>query len=236
MNEWARFYERLFNFREIRYFDIEGKLTGVKSRAMTSPCGKIRIPINESAGEEGQIQEYLEAYRGEGIQHIALASADIYRTVDLLVERGLNLMDTAETYYELLDARLPGHGEPLEALRKRKILIDGGPEGGLLLQIFTRNTGGTDLLRDHPAQGRRRIRCRQLQGAVRIDGTRPDSPQETCRSGEVSATARRPPFLTMESLMAGSLTLHGNRARPVSPRPEPDKRSTMSASVLFEPF
>jgi 4-hydroxyphenylpyruvate dioxygenase len=142
MNEWARFYERLFNFREIRYFDIEGKLTGVKSRAMTSPCGKIRIPINQSAGEEGQIQEYLEAYRGEGIQHIALASADIYRTVDLLVERGLNLMDTPETYYELLDARLPGHGEPLEALRKRKILIDGGPQGGLLLQIFTETLVG----------------------------------------------------------------------------------------------
>jgi 4-hydroxyphenylpyruvate dioxygenase len=109
---------------------------------VTSPCGKIRIPINQSAGEEGQIQEYLEAYRGEGIQHIALASADIYRTVDLLVERGLNLMDTPETYYELLDARLPGHGEPLEALRKRKILIDGGPQGGLLLQIFSQTLVG----------------------------------------------------------------------------------------------
>ncbi len=142
MNEWASFYERLFNFREIRYFDIEGKLTGVKSRAMTSPCGKIRIPINESAGEEGQIQEYLEAYRGEGIQHIALASDDIYRTVDLLAEHGLSLMDTVETYYDLLDARLPGHGEPLDALRKRKILIDGGPEAGLLLQIFTQTLVG----------------------------------------------------------------------------------------------
>src|ERR671919_1705132 len=116
MDEWARFYERLFNFREIRYFDIEGKLTGLKSRAMSSPCGKIRIPINESSDDRSQIQEYLEQYHGEGIQHIALATTDIYDTVERLRANGVDLLDTPDTYYELLEKRLPGHGEPLESM------------------------------------------------------------------------------------------------------------------------
>ncbi|WP_233883196.1 4-hydroxyphenylpyruvate dioxygenase [Paraburkholderia flagellata] len=142
MAEWAEFYERLFNFREIRYFDIEGKVTGVKSKAMTSPCGKIRIPINEEGGETaGQIQEYLDAYHGEGIQHIALGTNDIYRTVDGLRTSNIALLDTIDTYYELVNRRIPGHTEPLEELRKRKILIDGMPED-LLLQIFTENQIG----------------------------------------------------------------------------------------------
>ena len=137
MNEWADFYSRLFEFREVRYFDIEGKLTGLKSKAMTSPCGMIRIPINESADDRSQIQEYLDAYRGEGIQHIALATDDIYRTVDALKASGTRFLKTPDTYYERIEARIPGHGEPLDALRSRAILIDGGPDGGLLLQIFT---------------------------------------------------------------------------------------------------
>jgi 4-hydroxyphenylpyruvate dioxygenase len=142
MNEWAEFYERLFNFREIRYFDIEGKVTGVKSKAMTSPCGKIRIPINEEGGETaGQIQEYLDAYHGEGIQHIALGTNDIYGTVDGLRASKIALLDTIDTYYELVNRRIPGHTEPLEELKKRKILIDGAPED-LLLQIFTENQIG----------------------------------------------------------------------------------------------
>ncbi|CAB3723459.1 4-hydroxyphenylpyruvate dioxygenase [Trinickia soli] len=142
MQEWADFYERLFNFREIRYFDIEGKVTGVKSKAMTSPCGKIRIPINEEGSETaGQIQEYLDAYRGEGIQHIALGSSDIYRTVDGVRAAGIKLLDTIDTYYELVDRRVEGHTEPLEELRKRKILIDGAKDD-LLLQIFTENQIG----------------------------------------------------------------------------------------------
>ena len=142
MQEWAAFYERLFNFREIRYFDIEGKVTGVKSKAMTSPCGKIRIPINEEGSETaGQIQEYLDAYRGEGIQHIALGSNDIYRTVDGLRESGIKLLDTIDTYYELVNRRIPGHTEPLDELKKRKILID-GEKDDLLLQIFTENQIG----------------------------------------------------------------------------------------------
>ncbi|MEM5338560.1 4-hydroxyphenylpyruvate dioxygenase [Paraburkholderia azotifigens] len=142
MQEWAEFYERLFNFREVRYFDIEGKVTGVKSKAMTSPCGKIRIPINEEGSETaGQIQEYLDAYRGEGIQHIALGSKDIYKTVDGLRNSKIMLLDTIDTYYELVDRRVPNHGEPLDELRKRKILIDGAHDD-LLLQIFTENQIG----------------------------------------------------------------------------------------------
>src|SRR6478672_755871 len=109
MSLWAEFYERLFNFREIRYFDIEGQLTGLRSKAMTSPDGKIRIPINESADDKSQIAEYLEAYHGEGIQHIALATADIYRTVEALRAQGATFMAVPETYYEAVDKRLPGH-------------------------------------------------------------------------------------------------------------------------------
>ena len=142
MGEWANFYERLFNFREIKYFDIEGQVTGVKSKAMTSPCGKIRIPINEEGKEKsGQIQEYLDMYGGEGIQHIAMGSDDLYATVDALRASGVRLLDNIATYYELVDQRIPGHGEPLEALQQRKILID-GVAGKLLLQIFSENQLG----------------------------------------------------------------------------------------------
>ncbi|MGP1394555.1 MAG: 4-hydroxyphenylpyruvate dioxygenase [Inquilinaceae bacterium] len=138
MDHWAEFYEKLFNFKEIRYFDIEGKLTGLKSKAMTSPCGKIRIPINESSDDKSQIEEYLRAYKGEGIQHIALGTDDIYATVDALRANGIAFMDPPPaTYYEMLEDRLPGHGEDVAALRERGILIDGSPGGGLLLQIFS---------------------------------------------------------------------------------------------------
>jgi 4-hydroxyphenylpyruvate dioxygenase len=142
MNEWSDFYERLFNFREVRYFDIEGQVTGVKSKAMTSPCGKIRIPINEEGNEKsGQIQEYLDKYHGEGIQHIALGSSDLPATVDAMRARGVKLLDTIDTYYELIDKRIPGHGENVAALKTRKILVD-GKAGELLLQIFSENQLG----------------------------------------------------------------------------------------------
>ncbi|MGI9287298.1 MAG: 4-hydroxyphenylpyruvate dioxygenase [Pseudomonadales bacterium] len=139
MDKWAGFYERIFNFREIRYFDIEGQQTGLVSRAMTSPCGKIRIPINESSDDKSQIVEYLNEYGGEGIQHIALGTNDIYATVDCLKASGIQLQDTPDSYFDLIDERLPGHGEDVEALRERRILIDGAPtEGqGTLLQIFS---------------------------------------------------------------------------------------------------
>ncbi len=142
MDEWAGFYERLFNFRENRYFDIEGQVTGVKSKAMSSPCGMIRIPINEEGNDkEGQIQEYLSAYHGEGIQHVALGASDIFATVDAMRANQIALLDTVDTYYELVDQRIPGHGEPLAELHRRKILVD-GKAGALLLQIFSENQLG----------------------------------------------------------------------------------------------
>ena len=142
MAELAEFYERIFNFREVRYFDIEGQATGVKSKAMTSPCGKIRIPINEEGNDQkGQIQEYLDSYAGEGVQHIALASTNLYDTVDALQMAGVKLLDTSETYYELLPKRIPDLKEPLGELQSRNILVDGAP-GELLLQIFSENQLG----------------------------------------------------------------------------------------------
>jgi 4-hydroxyphenylpyruvate dioxygenase len=144
MSVWADFYERLFNFREIRYFDIEGKQTGLFSKAMTSPCGQIRIPLNESQDDKSQIEEFLREYQGEGIQHIALGTTDIYHAVDVIRERGIPFQDTPDTYYEMLPERIQGHDEDIPELEKRGILMDGAPtEGqGLLLQIFTQNVIG----------------------------------------------------------------------------------------------
>jgi 4-hydroxyphenylpyruvate dioxygenase len=147
MDTWAQFYEKLFNFREIRYFDIKGKKTGLTSRALTSPCGKIRIPINEPSDQKSQIQEYLDAYNGEGIQHIALSCANIYETVEALRATGVKFLDTPDAYYAAVDKRVPNHGEDLARLKKNKILIDG--EGldkeskeDKLLQIFTETVIG----------------------------------------------------------------------------------------------
>jgi 4-hydroxyphenylpyruvate dioxygenase len=147
MDVWAEFYEKLFGFREIRYFDIQGRKTGLTSRALTSPCGKIRIPINEPSDRKSQIQEYLDAYHGEGIQHIALAARDIHATVEALGARHVRFLDTPDAYYERVDARVPNHGEDLERLRRNRILIDG--EGvdkdrreDKLLQIFTETVIG----------------------------------------------------------------------------------------------
>jgi 4-hydroxyphenylpyruvate dioxygenase len=147
MTYWAGFYEKLFNFREIRYFDIKGEYTGLTSKAMTAPDGKIRIPLNEeSQAGGGQIEEYLLKFNGEGIQHIALLTEDIFATVDSLRAAGIPLMTAPpETYYEMLEARLPGHGEDLEALKTRGLLVDGKVEDGskrLLLQIFSENQLG----------------------------------------------------------------------------------------------
>ena len=144
MDKWGAFYEDIFGFRETRYFDIEGKLTGLFSRAMTSPCGKIRIPLNESQDDQSQIEEFLQRYRGEGIQHIALGTDDIYTTVDVLSASGIPFQDSPDTYYEALDSRVPDHGEPLEELKARRILLDGAPRDGqgLLLQIFTQDAIG----------------------------------------------------------------------------------------------
>jgi 4-hydroxyphenylpyruvate dioxygenase len=144
MNHWAAFYESIFNFREIRYFDIEGQQTALLSRAMTAPDDKIRIPLNESQDDVSQIAEYLRDYNGEGIQHLALATDDIFATVDALRAAGIRFQDSPETYYDMIDQRLPGHDHDIEQMRKRRILIDGSPETGegLLLQIFTENMIG----------------------------------------------------------------------------------------------
>ncbi|MCK8785279.1 4-hydroxyphenylpyruvate dioxygenase [Roseomonas sp. NAR14] len=148
MDVWYEFYRKLFNFRQIRYFDIKGEYTGLFSRALTSPDGRIRIPLNESADEESQIEEYLRAYKGEGIQHIACGCDDIYGTIEGLRGRGLAFMPSPpETYYEKVDARLPGHGEDLARLRRNGILVDGegvveDRKARLLLQIFSANVIG----------------------------------------------------------------------------------------------
>jgi 4-hydroxyphenylpyruvate dioxygenase len=148
MDEWAGFYEKLFNFRQIRFFSIEGKLTGLVSRAMTSPCGKIRIPINESADDKSQIEEFLAKYKGEGIQHVALGSRNLYDSIEKLGEHGLRFMPAPpSTYYERVDERVPGHGEPLDRLKHDGILIDGEGvvDGGLtriLLQRFSKTVIG----------------------------------------------------------------------------------------------
>ncbi|MDO8286484.1 MAG: 4-hydroxyphenylpyruvate dioxygenase, partial [Rhodoferax sp.] len=139
---WGGFYEKLFNFREIRYFDIQGEYTGLTSRAMTAPDGKIRIPLNEESKQGGgQIEEFLLKFNGEGIQHIALICDDLLATVDRLALAGVPLMSApSERYYEMLDARLPGHGQPVAALQTRGILLDGCTAGGtprLMLQIFS---------------------------------------------------------------------------------------------------
>jgi 4-hydroxyphenylpyruvate dioxygenase len=144
MAHWAEFYRQIFNFREIRYFDIEGQATGLFSKAMTAPDDKIRIPLNESQDENSQIEEFLKQYKGEGIQHLALATDDIFATVDKLRANGIRFQDSPDSYFDMIDSRLPGHGHDVAAMRKRRILIDGAPEsgGGILLQIFTENMVG----------------------------------------------------------------------------------------------
>jgi len=148
MDKWFRFYADLFNFKEIRFFNIEGKFTGLLSRALTSPCGRIRIPINEDRGDKGQIVAYLNRYNGEGIQHIAVGSDDIYTSTDALADNGLKFMPGPnQAYYDLSRERVSGHDEPLDRMMKHGILIDGegvldGGETRILLQIFSKTVIG----------------------------------------------------------------------------------------------
>ncbi len=148
MDRWFRFYGDIFNFREIRFFDIAGKFTGLLSRALTSPCGRIRIPINEDRGEKGQIVEYLKRYNGEGIQHIAVGAKDIYAATDAIADRGLKFMPAPpDAYYEKSRDRVVDHDEPIDRMKKHGILIDGegvvdGDETRILLQIFSKTVIG----------------------------------------------------------------------------------------------
>ncbi len=139
MDEWADYYRRLFGFYEAKYFDIRGQQTGLRSRAMTAPNGMISIPINESSDAASQINEYIDRYNGEGIQHIALYTQDIYQTVEAMRAAGIQFLDTPDTYFEVLDQRVPGHGEDTERMKTNRILLDADAETGkkLLLQIFT---------------------------------------------------------------------------------------------------
>ncbi len=144
MQKWSDYYERLFNFREIRYFDIKGVKTGLVSKAMTAPDGVVRIPLNESNDPASQINEYLNAYQGEGIQHIACFTDDIYATVEAMRESGVEFLDTPESYFEAIDVRVPDHGEDVPRLKRNRILIDADLETKKrkLLQIFTQNAIG----------------------------------------------------------------------------------------------
>ena len=144
MQKWSDYYEKLFNFREIRYFDIKGAKTGLVSKAMTAPDGIVRIPLNESDNPKSQINEYLDAYKGEGIQHIACFTDDIYTTVEKMRAAGVEFLDTPDSYFEVIDIRVPNHGEDVPRLAKNKILIDADPETKQrkLLQIFTTNAIG----------------------------------------------------------------------------------------------
>ena len=144
MQKWSDYYEKLFNFREIRYFDIKGSKTGLLSKAMTAPDGVVRIPLNESSDEKSQINEYLRDYKGEGIQHIALFTDDIYASVEKMREAGIAFLDTPATYFDVIDQRVPDHGEDVERLRRNAILIDADPETKQrkLLQIFGKNAFG----------------------------------------------------------------------------------------------
>lgn len=144
MEKWSKYYEDLFNFREIRYFDIKGAKTGLTSKAMTAPDGVVRIPLNESDDPKSQINEYLDAYKGEGIQHIACFTDDIYATVEAMRAQNIEFLDTPDTYFDVVDERIPNHGEDVPRLRKNKILIDADLETKerLLLQIFSQNSIG----------------------------------------------------------------------------------------------
>ncbi|RMF34080.1 MAG: 4-hydroxyphenylpyruvate dioxygenase [Alphaproteobacteria bacterium] len=148
MDSWYRFYAEAFNFREIRFFDIKGQMTGLVSRALTSPCGKIRIPVNESTDDQSQIEEYLREYRGEGIQHIAVGTEDIYASTDMIAEHGIEFMPPPpDVYYRMSHRRVKDHQEPVERMKKHGILIDGeGVVGGgttrVLLQVFSKTVIG----------------------------------------------------------------------------------------------
>lgn len=185
MDKWANFYEQIFNFSEIRFFNIKGKMTGLVSRALGSPCGKIKIPLNESKDDVSQIEEFLHEYGGEGIQHIALTTDGIYNSVNSLRAKGVKFLDVPDTYYEMLHARLPWHQEPLAQLQAEKILIDGeqDPQHGLLLQIFTENLFGPvffELIQRKGNQGFGEGNFQALFEAIERDQVKRGTLKETC--------------------------------------------------------
>lgn len=185
MDKWAEFYASIFNFQDIRFFDIKGKMTGLISRALGSPCGKIKIPLNESKDDVSQIEEFLHEYQGEGIQHIALTTENIYTTVSTLRTQGVKFLDVPDTYYEMLDARLPWHEEHVDLLQAGKILMDGehDPKHGLLLQIFTENMFGPvffEIIQRKGNQGFGEGNFQALFEAIERDQVRRGTLKEVC--------------------------------------------------------
>ena len=120
MDRWAEFYETLFNFREIRRFDIRGQQTGLKSRAMTSPCGKISHPHQRILRREIADRRIPRGLPRGGHSAHCLGAADIFETVEGLAAAGTRFQDTPATYFEAIDARLPGHGEDVARLAQNK--------------------------------------------------------------------------------------------------------------------
>lgn len=179
MDKWANFYESIFNFQEIRYFHIKGEMTGLLSRALGSPCGKIKIPLNESKDDLSQSEEFLHEYHGEGIQHVALTTENIYHTVHTLREQDVKFLDVPDTYYEMLHDRLPWHQEPVAQLNAEKILIDGetDPKHGLLLQIFTENIFGPVFLKS--------CNAKEIMDLVRVISKRYLKPLSEIKSNAV---------------------------------------------------
>ena len=177
MQKWSDYYEKLFNFREIRYFDIKGAKTGLLSKAMTAPDGVVRIPLNESSDEKSQINEYLREYQGEGIQHIALFTDDIYDSVERMHAAGVKFLDTPDTYFDVIDQRVPDHGEDVPRLRRNSILIDADPETHQrkLLQIFTQNAFGPiffEIIQRTGTEGFREGNFQALSASIERDQMR----------------------------------------------------------------
>ena len=177
MDTWYKFYHDTFNFREIKYFDIKGKATGLFSQAMIAPDRAIRIPLNESQDENSQIEEFIRRYNGEGIQHIALGTDDIHASVEGMRAAGVEFLDTPDTYYELLPKRMPDAGEDIERLRRNRVLMDGAPtpEGGRLLQIFTGTVIGPiffELIQRKGDQGFGEGNFRALFESIELDQVR----------------------------------------------------------------
>jgi 4-hydroxyphenylpyruvate dioxygenase len=177
MAKWSDYYERLFNFREIRYFDIKGAKTGLLSKAMTAPDGMVRIPLNESSDPKSQINEYLDTYHGEGIQHIACFTDDIYTTVEAMRAQGVAFLDTPDTYFDVVDLRIPEsrRGRAAPACQQDPDRRRSGNQAAQAAADLHPECARPDLLRDHPAQGQRGLRRGQFPGAVREHRTRPDA-------------------------------------------------------------
>lgn len=141
MEEWAQFYKKVFGFEEVRYFDIKGEKTGLISYALRSPCGKFCIPINEADEAKSQINEYLEEYKGPGIQHLAFLTRDLLHSLHELENTSINTLDIKEDYYESVFNRVPNVKEDKAEIERLNVLVDGDEEG-YLLQIFTKNIVG----------------------------------------------------------------------------------------------